>query len=183
MPYTFPDFIKSSSASSLENIRVFLFQDSKPGLVVSKGRASDAGGGRGQRGGEWAREGGVRRRSLRSGARNTYAWKRFCSPNTELNKGGSTWGEGGRASECPSCGVQNADSSCRALALQAAEVRLDFQRRGASALVSKCVPVCLSGGRDKRGGPILTFPARSNHDRIRQEDLRRLISYLACIPR
>uniref|UniRef100_A0A8C3SVC2 Trio Rho guanine nucleotide exchange factor n=1 Tax=Chelydra serpentina TaxID=8475 RepID=A0A8C3SVC2_CHESE len=36
--------------------------------------------------------------------------------------------------------------------------------------------------RDKRGGPILTFPARSNHDRIRQEDLRRLISYLACIP-
>lgn len=39
------------------------------------------------------------------------------------------------------------------------------------------------GGRDKRGGPILTFPARSNHDRIRQEDLRRLISYLACIPR
>lgn len=41
----------------------------------------------------------------------------------------------------------------------------------------------LPGGRDKRGGPILTFPARSNHDRIRQEDLRRLISYLACIPR
>ncbi|KAM5157235.1 triple functional domain protein isoform 1-T1 [Mantella aurantiaca] len=40
----------------------------------------------------------------------------------------------------------------------------------------------LSGGRDKRGGPILTFPARTNHDRIRQEDLRRLISYLACIP-
>ncbi|XP_043921535.1 triple functional domain protein [Protopterus annectens] len=40
----------------------------------------------------------------------------------------------------------------------------------------------LSGGRDKRGGPILTFPARSNHDRIRQEDLRRLISYLAGIP-
>ncbi|XP_066546525.1 triple functional domain protein isoform X7 [Amia ocellicauda] len=40
----------------------------------------------------------------------------------------------------------------------------------------------LSGGRDKRGGPVLTFPARSNHDRIRQEDLRRLISYLAGIP-
>uniref|UniRef100_A0A673ME52 non-specific serine/threonine protein kinase n=1 Tax=Sinocyclocheilus rhinocerous TaxID=307959 RepID=A0A673ME52_9TELE len=33
----------------------------------------------------------------------------------------------------------------------------------------------LSGGRDRRGGPVLTFPARSNHDRIRQEDLRRLI--------
>lgn len=48
----------------------------------------------------------------------------------------------------------------------------------------KFVPnVYFVGGRDKRGGPILTFPARSNHDRIRQEDLRRLISYLACIPR
>uniref|UniRef100_A0A673HD90 non-specific serine/threonine protein kinase n=1 Tax=Sinocyclocheilus rhinocerous TaxID=307959 RepID=A0A673HD90_9TELE len=40
----------------------------------------------------------------------------------------------------------------------------------------------LSGGRDRRGGPVLTFPARSNHDRIRQEDLRRLIAYLAGIP-
>uniref|UniRef100_A0A8C2BG97 non-specific serine/threonine protein kinase n=1 Tax=Cyprinus carpio TaxID=7962 RepID=A0A8C2BG97_CYPCA len=37
-------------------------------------------------------------------------------------------------------------------------------------------------GRDRRGGPVLTFPARSNHDRIRQEDLRRLIAYLAGIP-
>ncbi|XP_032373529.1 triple functional domain protein isoform X7 [Etheostoma spectabile] len=40
----------------------------------------------------------------------------------------------------------------------------------------------LSGGRDRRGGPVLTFPARSNHDRIRSEDLRRLIAYLATIP-
>ncbi|KAM6959163.1 triple functional domain protein [Aplochiton taeniatus] len=40
----------------------------------------------------------------------------------------------------------------------------------------------LSGGRDKRGGPLLTFPSRSNHDRIRVEDLRRLIAYLAGIP-
>ncbi|XP_051527163.1 triple functional domain protein-like isoform X3 [Myxocyprinus asiaticus] len=40
----------------------------------------------------------------------------------------------------------------------------------------------LSGGRDKRGGPVLTFPSRTNHDRIRQEDLRRLIAYLAGIP-
>uniref|UniRef100_A0A803TLG6 non-specific serine/threonine protein kinase n=1 Tax=Anolis carolinensis TaxID=28377 RepID=A0A803TLG6_ANOCA len=37
-------------------------------------------------------------------------------------------------------------------------------------------------GRDKRGGPILTFPARSNHDRIRQEDLRKLVTYLASVP-
>ncbi|KAG2465202.1 TRIO protein, partial [Polypterus senegalus] len=45
------------------------------------------------------------------------------------------------------------------------------------------VKVChCASGRDKRGGPVLTFPARSNHDRIRQDDLRRLISYLAGIP-
>uniref|UniRef100_A0A6Q2XF23 non-specific serine/threonine protein kinase n=1 Tax=Esox lucius TaxID=8010 RepID=A0A6Q2XF23_ESOLU len=40
----------------------------------------------------------------------------------------------------------------------------------------------LSGGRDRRGGPVLTFPSRSNHDRIRAEDLRRLVAYLASIP-
>uniref|UniRef100_A0A670IB93 Kalirin RhoGEF kinase n=1 Tax=Podarcis muralis TaxID=64176 RepID=A0A670IB93_PODMU len=39
-----------------------------------------------------------------------------------------------------------------------------------------------NSGRDKRGGPILTFPARSNHDRIRQEDLRKLVTYLASVP-
>uniref|UniRef100_A0A8C3LPC4 non-specific serine/threonine protein kinase n=1 Tax=Chrysolophus pictus TaxID=9089 RepID=A0A8C3LPC4_CHRPC len=40
----------------------------------------------------------------------------------------------------------------------------------------------LWSGRDKRGGPVLTFPARSNHDRIRQEDLRKLVTYLASVP-
>ncbi|KAM6954826.1 kalirin isoform 1-T1 [Lycodopsis pacificus] len=40
----------------------------------------------------------------------------------------------------------------------------------------------VSGGRDKRGGPIVTFPARSNHDRIKQEDLRRLVTYLSTVP-
>uniref|UniRef100_A0A669BU95 Trio Rho guanine nucleotide exchange factor a n=1 Tax=Oreochromis niloticus TaxID=8128 RepID=A0A669BU95_ORENI len=35
---------------------------------------------------------------------------------------------------------------------------------------------------DRRGGPVLTFPSRSNHDRIRTDDLRRLIAYLAGIP-
>uniref|UniRef100_A0A8C9R172 Trio Rho guanine nucleotide exchange factor a n=1 Tax=Scleropages formosus TaxID=113540 RepID=A0A8C9R172_SCLFO len=43
-------------------------------------------------------------------------------------------------------------------------------------------PTFALGGRDRRGGPVLTFPSRSNHDRIRQEDLRRLIAYLAGIP-
>eukprot|EP00063_Salmo_salar_P044871 XP_014019706.1 PREDICTED: kalirin-like isoform X4 [Salmo salar] len=40
----------------------------------------------------------------------------------------------------------------------------------------------VSGGRDKRGGPILTFPARSNHDRIKHEELRRLVTYLSTVP-
>uniref|UniRef100_A0A8C5AER4 non-specific serine/threonine protein kinase n=1 Tax=Gadus morhua TaxID=8049 RepID=A0A8C5AER4_GADMO len=44
--------------------------------------------------------------------------------------------------------------------------------------------VCLSfcGGRDKRGGPILTFPSRSNHDRIKHEELKRLVTYLSTVP-
>lgn len=52
-------------------------------------------------------------------------------------------------------------------------------------LLNACFGVWIvpTGGRDRRGGPVLTFPARSNHDRIRPEDLRRLIAYLATIPR
>uniref|UniRef100_A0A8B9LRC5 non-specific serine/threonine protein kinase n=1 Tax=Astyanax mexicanus TaxID=7994 RepID=A0A8B9LRC5_ASTMX len=45
-----------------------------------------------------------------------------------------------------------------------------------------CFVFLVSGGRDKRGGPILTFPARSNHDRIKQEDLRKLVTYLSTVP-
>ena len=52
----------------------------------------------------------------------------------------------------------------------------------ASLNTSVLLCVC-TGGRDKRGGPILTFPARSNHDRIKQEDLRRLVTYLSTVPR
>uniref|UniRef100_A0A8C7TSD5 non-specific serine/threonine protein kinase n=1 Tax=Oncorhynchus mykiss TaxID=8022 RepID=A0A8C7TSD5_ONCMY len=33
-----------------------------------------------------------------------------------------------------------------------------------------------------RGGPILTFPARSNHDRIKHEELRQLVTYLSTVP-
>ncbi|XP_070570002.1 kalirin-like isoform X4 [Ptychodera flava] len=39
----------------------------------------------------------------------------------------------------------------------------------------------LSGGRDKRGGPILTFPARSV-EKIKYEELRKLMMYLTSIP-
>nr|XP_039274741.1 kalirin-like isoform X3 [Styela clava] len=40
----------------------------------------------------------------------------------------------------------------------------------------------LSGGRDQNGGPILTFPARQNTDRIKPDDMRHLLSYLASVP-
>jgi len=42
---------------------------------------------------------------------------------------------------------------------------------------------CFTGGRDQNGGPILSFPASQNADRIHQEDLKCLISYLASVPR
>ncbi|KAH8395569.1 hypothetical protein KR222_000041 [Zaprionus bogoriensis] len=42
--------------------------------------------------------------------------------------------------------------------------------------------VFLTGGRDRRGGPLLCFPATSRRDRLKLEDLRRLLSYLISIP-
>lgn len=43
--------------------------------------------------------------------------------------------------------------------------------------------VFLTGGRDRRGGPLLCFPATPRRDRLKPEDLRRLLSYLISIPR
>ncbi|XP_034481453.1 triple functional domain protein isoform X1 [Drosophila innubila] len=40
----------------------------------------------------------------------------------------------------------------------------------------------LTGGRDRRGGPLLCFPATPRRDRLKPEDLRRLLSYLISIP-
>nr|XP_054757558.1 kalirin-like [Lytechinus pictus] len=40
----------------------------------------------------------------------------------------------------------------------------------------------LSGGRDKRGGPILAFPSGSALDKVSPIDLRRLVFYLSGIP-
>ncbi|KAL9906430.1 triple functional domain protein [Glossina fuscipes] len=42
--------------------------------------------------------------------------------------------------------------------------------------------VFLTGGRDRRGGPLLCFPATPRRDRLKPEDLRRLLSYLIMIP-
>ncbi|XP_065568881.1 kalirin-like [Artemia franciscana] len=40
----------------------------------------------------------------------------------------------------------------------------------------------LSGGRDKRGGAILTFPASPKRETARPDDYRRLLQYLTSIP-
>lgn len=44
-------------------------------------------------------------------------------------------------------------------------------------------PVFLPGGRDKRGGPILVFPAHTNIDKLPHDDLKTVISYLTAVPR
>lgn len=41
----------------------------------------------------------------------------------------------------------------------------------------------LTGGRDRRGGPIVWFPANSRRDRLTPDDYRRLLHYLMSIPR
>ncbi|XP_035459175.2 kalirin isoform X3 [Spodoptera frugiperda] len=40
----------------------------------------------------------------------------------------------------------------------------------------------LTGGRDRRGGPIIWFPANSRRDRVAPDDYRRLLHYLISIP-
>ncbi|XP_018907690.2 triple functional domain protein isoform X1 [Bemisia tabaci] len=40
----------------------------------------------------------------------------------------------------------------------------------------------LSGGRDLRGGPVLTFPATPRRERAKPDDYRRLLQYLTAIP-
>ncbi|XP_049693167.2 kalirin isoform X3 [Helicoverpa armigera] len=40
----------------------------------------------------------------------------------------------------------------------------------------------LTGGRDRRGGPIVCFPANSRRDRVAPDDYRRLLHYLISIP-
>lgn len=40
----------------------------------------------------------------------------------------------------------------------------------------------LPGGRDRRGGPVLCFPAAARRDRAKPDDYRRLLQYLLQIP-
>uniref|UniRef100_A0A1Y1LT27 Uncharacterized protein n=2 Tax=Photinus pyralis TaxID=7054 RepID=A0A1Y1LT27_PHOPY len=42
--------------------------------------------------------------------------------------------------------------------------------------------VVLTGGRDRRGGPLLSFPASPRRERAKPEDYKRLLQYLMSIP-
>uniref|UniRef100_A0AAR5PYU8 Non-specific serine/threonine protein kinase n=1 Tax=Dendroctonus ponderosae TaxID=77166 RepID=A0AAR5PYU8_DENPD len=42
--------------------------------------------------------------------------------------------------------------------------------------------VVLTGGRDRRGGPVLSFPANPRRERAKPEDYKRLLQYLMSIP-
>lgn len=41
----------------------------------------------------------------------------------------------------------------------------------------------LTGGRDLRGGPLISFPSTPRRDRVKPEDIRRILTYLFGIPR
>lgn len=43
--------------------------------------------------------------------------------------------------------------------------------------------VILTGGRDQRGGPILSFPSTPRRERVKPDDIRRILTYLFAIPR
>lgn len=43
--------------------------------------------------------------------------------------------------------------------------------------------VLLTGGRDQRNGPILSFPATPRRDRVKPEDIRRILTYLFTLPK
>lgn len=43
--------------------------------------------------------------------------------------------------------------------------------------------VLLTGGRDRRGGPLLSFPSTPRRERQKPDDIRRVLTYLFTIPR
>jgi hypothetical protein len=69
------------------------------------------------------------------------------------------------------------------------DVKLSKGRRSVGVL--RCVDVMsliqdqlaiLSGGRDKRGGSIITFPSNGKRDKAKQDDYRLLLQYLMSLP-
>ena len=43
--------------------------------------------------------------------------------------------------------------------------------------------VLLTGGRDKRGGPVLIFPQNVKREKARTEDYQKLLEYFITVPR
>ena len=43
--------------------------------------------------------------------------------------------------------------------------------------------VLLTGGRDKRGGPVLSFPQNVKRKKARTEDYQKLVEYFMTVPR
>jgi hypothetical protein len=42
--------------------------------------------------------------------------------------------------------------------------------------------ILLTGGRDRRGGPVLTLPQTTRRERARPEDYKKLLDYLVGVP-
>ena len=42
--------------------------------------------------------------------------------------------------------------------------------------------ILLTGGRDRRGGPVLTLPQTPRRERARPEDYKKLLDYLVGVP-
>ncbi|VEN42847.1 unnamed protein product [Callosobruchus maculatus] len=61
-------------------------------------------------------------------------------------------------------------------------VRMDGQRGCELMPLLQERLVVLTGGRDRRGGPVLHFPANARRERAKPEDYRRLLQYLMAIP-
>lgn len=67
----------------------------------------------------------------------------------------------------------------------------DFTGASRSVGMLRCIDVMslmqdqlaiLSGGRDRRGGSIITFPSCGRRDKAKSEDYRLLLQYLMSIP-
>ncbi|XP_065162622.1 triple functional domain protein isoform X5 [Atheta coriaria] len=61
-------------------------------------------------------------------------------------------------------------------------VRMDGQRALELMPLLQERLVVLTGGRDRRGGPVLSFPASPRRERAKPEDYKRLLQYLLAIP-
>lgn len=48
---------------------------------------------------------------------------------------------------------------------------------------AKSTSLYLLGGKDRRGGSVITIPTRGSGAELKTDDLKRLLTYLASLPR